>query len=81
MLILDEPTAGVDAKAQDALAELLDGLRSELEVTILYVSHEFGAIEPYVQRLVVVNAGIAFDGPPSGLAQRWHDPSHLHAHS
>ena len=54
LLILDEPTAGVDAPAQEALAALLDRLRRELGVTILYVSHEFGAIEPYVGRLVVV---------------------------
>ena len=43
---LDEPTAGVDAPAQDALAALLNQLRHELGVTVLYVSHEFGAIEP-----------------------------------
>ena len=46
LLILDEPTAGVDAPAQESLAALLDRLRRELGVTILYVSHEFGAIEP-----------------------------------
>ncbi len=79
LLILDEPTAGVDAAAQEALAALLDRLRSELGVTILYVSHEFGAIEPYVERLVVVRGTITFDGKPSELAQRWHDPSHIHS--
>jgi zinc transport system ATP-binding protein len=78
LLILDEPTAGVDAPAQEALAALLDRLRRELGVTILYVSHEFGAIEPYVGRLVVVRGTIVFDGPPDALPQRWHDPSHPH---
>jgi zinc transport system ATP-binding protein len=78
LLILDEPTAGVDAPAQDALAALLDRLRRELGVTVLYVSHEFGAIEPYVGRLVVVQGRIVFDGPPDALPQRWHDPSHHH---
>jgi zinc transport system ATP-binding protein len=78
LLILDEPTTGVDVKAQDALAALLDRLRRELGVTILYVSHEFGAIEPYVERLVVVRGTIAFDGSPARLPQRWHDPSHPH---
>ena len=53
-------------------------LRRELGVTILYVSHEFGAIEPYVGRLVVVQRRIVFDGPPDALPQRWHDPSHRH---
>jgi zinc transport system ATP-binding protein len=78
LLILDEPTAGVDAAAQESLAALLDRLRRELGVTILYVSHEFGAIEPYVARLVVVQGRIVFDGPPDTLPQRWHDPSHPH---
>jgi zinc transport system ATP-binding protein len=78
LMILDEPTAGVDAAAQEALALLLDRLRRELGVTILYVSHEFGAIEPYVGRLVVVQGRIVFDGPPDALPQRWHDPSHPH---
>jgi zinc transport system ATP-binding protein len=78
LLILDEPTAGVDAAAQEALAGLLDRLRRELGVTILYVSHEFGAIEPFVERLLLVRGGIQFDGPPSALPGRWHDPSHVH---
>jgi zinc transport system ATP-binding protein len=78
LMILDEPTAGVDAAAQEALALLLDRLRRELGVTILYVSHEFGAIEPYVGRLVVIQGRIVFDGPPDALPQHWHDPSHRH---
>jgi zinc transport system ATP-binding protein len=78
LLILDEPTAGVDASAQDALAGLIDELRRELGMTIVYVSHEFGAIEPYVARLVVVRGGIAFDGSPFAAPAMFHDPSHVH---
>jgi len=78
LLVLDEPTSGVDADAQEALARLLDRLRRETGVTVLYVSHEFGAVEPYVDRLVLVRGGIVFDGTPGDLPQRWHDPSHVH---
>jgi zinc transport system ATP-binding protein len=78
LLALDEPTTGVDAESQDALGELLAHLHSELGVTILYVSHEFGAVERHVQRLVLVRGGIVFDGAPSELAVVWHDPSHTH---
>jgi zinc transport system ATP-binding protein len=78
LLALDEPTAGVDVSAQDALAELLARLNGELGVTILYVSHEFGAIEHVVERLVLVRERIVFDGPPSALPGLWHDPSHVH---
>jgi zinc transport system ATP-binding protein len=78
LLVLDEPTTGVDAAAQEALAALLDRLHRELAVTILFVSHEFGAVEHFVERLVLVRGGIVFDGPPSQLPDVWHDPSHVH---
>ena len=79
LLVLDEPTTGVDAESQESLAGLLDRLHSELGVTILYVSHEFGAVERFVERLVLVRRTIVFDGPPSALPGVWHDPSHVHA--
>jgi zinc transport system ATP-binding protein len=79
LLVLDEPTTGVDAESQDSLAALLDRLHSELGVTILYVSHEFGAVERFVQRLVLVRRTIVFDGSPDDLPGLWHDPSHSHA--
>ena len=78
LLVLDEPTAGVDVEAQEALAALLDRLHRELDVTILYVSHEFGAVERFVERIVLVRAGIVFDGSPAELPGVWHDPSHVH---
>jgi zinc transport system ATP-binding protein len=79
LLALDEPTTGVDVESQEALAELLAHLNEELGVTILYVSHEFGAVERHVRRLVLVRGGIVFDGPPGDLPGLWHDPSHVHA--
>ena len=79
LLVLDEPTTGVDAESQESLAALLDRLHSELGVTILYVSHEFGAVERFVQRLVLVRRTIVFDGSPRELPGVWHDPSHVHA--
>ena len=78
LLVLDEPTAGVDVDAQDALAELLEELHRDLRVTILFVSHEFGAVERFVERLVLVRGGIVFDGDPAALPAPWHDPSHVH---
>ena len=79
LLVLDEPTTGVDVEAQEALAALLDRLHSELEVTVLYVSHEFGSVERFVERLVLVRGEIVFDGAPTELPRVWHDPSHVHA--
>jgi zinc transport system ATP-binding protein len=79
LLVLDEPTTGVDVESQESLAGLLDRLHSELGVTILYVSHEFGAVERFVERLVLVRRSIIFDGSPHELPGVWHDPSHTHA--
>ena len=67
LLALDEPTTGVDAESQESLAVLLAELRAELGVTILYVSHEFGAVEHVVSRLVLVRGRIVFDGDPAEL--------------
>ena len=78
LLVLDEPTAGVDVDAQESLGTLLAELHDELDTSILFVSHEFGAVERYVERLVLVRGGIVFDGPPSALPGEWHDPSHVH---
>jgi zinc transport system ATP-binding protein len=79
LLVLDEPTTGVDAASQESLAGLLEQLRTELGVTVLYVSHEFGAVEHVVGRIVLVRGRIVYDGPPSELPGIWHDPSHVHA--
>jgi zinc transport system ATP-binding protein len=79
LLVLDEPTTGVDVESQESLGALLERLHRELDVTILYVSHEFGAVERFVERLVLVRGGIVFDGPPRDLPDLWHDPSHAHA--
>jgi zinc transport system ATP-binding protein len=79
LLVLDEPTSGVDVGAQEALAAFLADLHAELGTTIVYVSHEFGAVERYVERLLLVCGTISFDGHPSELPGLWHDPSHVHA--
>jgi zinc transport system ATP-binding protein len=78
LVVLDEPTTGVDVEAQEALGALLGQLNHELGVTILYVSHEFGAVEHVVERIVLVRERLVFDGKPSALPEIWHDPSHVH---
>jgi zinc transport system ATP-binding protein len=78
LLVLDEPTTGVDAESQESFAALLARLHSELGVTIVYVSHEFGAVEQFVERIVLVRRTIVFDGGPDELPGLWHDPSHVH---
>ena len=63
VLIMDEPTAGVDQASQQALARSVARL-VELGVTLLIVTHEVGPLAGVVTRAVVVTEGrIAYDGP------------------
>lgn len=64
VLILDEPTAGLDPKGRDEILELIKGLQ-ETGMTIILVSHSMEDVAKYVERLIVVNHGkIAFDDIP-----------------
>ncbi len=78
VLIMDEPTAGVDAANQHVLAEVLHRL-VERGVTMLIVTHELGALERLLTRIVVVDTGsIRFDGTPERYAAERHAVHHDH---
>ena len=77
MLVLDEPTAGVDAETQQALAETMAKLAA-LGTTILLVAHELGPAASIVTRAVVMAAGqITYDGPPRPADTHGFDHHHL----
>jgi zinc transport system ATP-binding protein len=77
LLVLDEPTAGIDLTSQQTFAEVL-GTLVEQGTTIVLVAHEMGPIEPLVSRTVVMRDGrIGYDGPP--LAS-FHEAHHHHGH-
>ncbi|WP_148575673.1 metal ABC transporter ATP-binding protein [Nocardioides caldifontis] len=77
LLVLDEPTAGVDLAQQDAFAGIL-GRLVERGTTIVLVAHEMGPMEPLVGRTVVMRDGrIAYDGAP---LESFEDVPHAHAH-
>ena len=81
LLVLDEPTSGVDLQVQESLAGTMGRLASE-GVAILLVAHELGPVRPVVDRAVVMETGrVACDGPPP-LADHLHshDPDHQHPH-
>jgi zinc transport system ATP-binding protein len=64
LLVLDEPTAGVDLPNQQALADALGRLKAN-GATILLVAHEIGPMMPLIDRSVVMRDGrVAYDGPP-----------------
>ena len=66
VLILDEPTAGLDPKGRDELFDLIRELHENMEMTVLLVSHSMEDMANYVQRIVVLNHGtLMLDGTPS----------------
>lgn len=79
-LVLDEPTAGVDAASQQAFAEALRGFNAG-GGTVLLVAHELGPLQPLVSRAIVVHSGgIAHDGPVPAPAGHHAEPGHDHVH-
>ena len=65
VLILDEPTAGLDPKGRDEILEQIKKLHEENHITIILVSHSMEDVAKYVGRIIVMNQGEAmFDGTP-----------------
>ena len=57
VLILDEPTAGLDPKGRDEILEQIAYLQKESNLTVILVSHSMEDIAKYVDRIVVMNRG------------------------
>ena len=67
VLLLDEPTAGVDLPGQERLNELLHRLRRERGLTILLISHELSVVHAHATHVLCLGNGGAWFGPPSIL--------------
>ena len=65
VLILDEPTAGLDPKGRDEILDQIAWLHEERKMSVLLVSHSMEDIARYVERILVMNQGEkVFDGAP-----------------
>ncbi|WP_411964235.1 metal ABC transporter ATP-binding protein [Haloferax sp. YSMS24] len=62
LLVLDEPTVGVDAESVDAFYDLLESLNED-GITILLIEHDLGAVTDHARRIVCLNREVYFDGP------------------
>ena len=68
ILILDEPTAGLDPKGRDDILDQIAELHKMRGITIVLVSHSMEDIAKYVERLIVMNHGEAvFDDTPKAV--------------
>lgn len=66
LLILDEPTSGVDMKTRDDILHLLVDLHRD-GVTVMLSTHELNAVAAHLPRIVCINRGIVADGRPSDV--------------
>ncbi len=57
VLVLDEPTAGLDPKGRDDLLEQIAYLHSQSDMTVILVSHSMEDIARYADRIIVMNGG------------------------
>ena len=65
ILILDEPTAGLDPKGRGEILDLLKNLHDKRGISVVLVSHSMEDVAEYVDRLIVMNAGEKiFDDTP-----------------
>lgn len=60
VLILDEPTAGLDPRGRDEILDRIEMLRRERNMTIILVSHSMEDIAKYVDRIIVMNKGTVY---------------------
>ncbi len=68
VLILDEPTAGLDPKGRDEILDQIARLRKETGITVILVSHSMEDVAKYVDRIIVMNRGqIMFDDAPKAV--------------
>ncbi len=65
VLVLDEPTAGLDPKGRDEILDQISKLKKETGITVILVSHSMDDVARYVDRIIVMNKGcILYDDAP-----------------
>ena len=72
VLILDEPTAGLDPKGRDEILHQIKKLQTESGMTIILVSHSMEDVAEYVDRIVVMNKGsVMYDDVPRNVFRHY----------
>ncbi|MBR6228677.1 MAG: energy-coupling factor transporter ATPase [Eubacterium sp.] len=71
VLVLDEPTAGLDAEGQRSIFELLQRLNKEGGITIIFISHRMEDVARYADRVLVMSEGrLVMDDSPAEVFSR-----------
>ncbi len=67
VLLLDEPTTGIDITTQHAVLDLIRHLHRDLKLTVLLITHDINMIRSYVDRLVLLKTRLYAAGPPEDV--------------
>jgi peptide/nickel transport system permease protein len=71
LIIADEPTTALDVTVQAQILNILNSLRKERKLSILFISHDFGVISQLCNRVIVMYAGsIVEEGPVKNIMQQ-----------
>ncbi len=86
VIFLDEPMAGVDVQAQDQFYHLLKKLNHELELTLVFISHDIEAVVNEVTEIAFVNRALTYDENPkkfvkSEMEKLYGDKKFIHHHN
>ena len=72
VLILDEPTAGLDPAGRDEILDLVARMHRERNMTVILVSHSMEDVAKYVERIIVMNHGqVMFDDTPKEVFRHY----------
>ena len=73
VLVLDEPTAGLDPKGRDEILEQISRLKKETGITVILVSHSMDDVAKYVDGIIVMNQGrVMYDDEPREVFRHYH---------
>ena len=74
VLILDEPTAGLDPAGRDEILDLIARMHRERKITVMLVSHSMEDVAKYVQRIIVMNQGsVMLDDTPREVFKHYRE--------
>ena len=65
LLVCDEVTSALDTSVQASVLELIDELRADLGLALLFISHDLGVVASVADRILVLESGIACEQGPA----------------
>ena len=74
VLVLDEPTAGLDPKGRDDILDQIAYLHRESDITVILVSHSMEDVAKYADRLIVMNRGaVMYNDEPKRVFEHYQE--------